>query len=143
MPPKKGITFGKIGSSMNHLSIHTKDNAKDAEGFGKFGTKISDAEDVVAESTQEMEKAMGIKGFGKVAKSFNLEEMVAQSKQAAKERAFASQVNKIQESASEESDEDFVGPPLPTQSEPKEINTFPAASENSAGKEKKKVTRLK
>nr|CAG4650023.1 EOG090X0364 [Sida crystallina] len=102
MPPKKGITFGKIGvgpigSSMGHLSIqHQNQTSSSSGGF---------------ESTQEMESAMGIKGFGKVAKSFDLEAMVAQSKLVAKQRA--TEVEKVAESSSDDSDGDVIGPPLP------------------------------
>ncbi len=133
MPPKKGITFGKIGtgplgSSLGQLSLQpTQISDSDSAGFGKFGqgsktsaavaakNRANDPDELVPESTGELEAAMGIRGFGKVAKSFDIEALVQESKKTAMERAALSaqtQQKKQAESESTDRSDDYevVGP---------------------------------
>lgn len=123
MPPKKTIAFGKIGA-FGKLSINPVQSAsKNAEsGFGKFG-KAED--EFKTEPTTDVEKMMGFQGFGKnkAAKTFDLDSLVEQSKQVARERnvikeqeAGTSQSDKEEES--ENDDDEIIGPLLPPPSEP-------------------------
>lgn len=117
MPPKKTIAFGKIGS-FGQLSIHppateTLKQKSSNDGFGTFGK----TDEFKAESTADVEQAMGFQGFGKSkttnsAKSFDLETLVEQSKQVARERNVGKPIEPETEEADED-DQDVVGPMLP------------------------------
>lgn len=113
MPPKKTIAFGKIGS-FGQLTIgsppaEVPKNSND--GFGTFGK----SEEFKAESTTDVELAMGFQGFGKnkksAAQTFDLDSLVEQSKQMAKERNAAKIIP--QETQPDEADSELIGPPLP------------------------------
>lgn len=127
MPPKKAIAFGKIGSfGQLTISSQTQQPPKSEDGgFGKFGKTD---EEYNAEPTTAVEQAMGFQGFGKnkagPAKNFDLESLVEQSKQVARER----NLEKIKEMEAknveeqEKEDNELIGPPLPPPAElPKEI----------------------
>ena len=130
MPPKKGITFGKIGigpigSSLGQLTIEQAKKESDSAGFGKFGKNSSENDEVVPESTQEVEEALGFKGFGKAAKSFDLDALLEESKKVAKQRtAVIQQQQEKQSSSEEESDEEVIGP-LPPPLEPPKAEAKP------------------
>lgn len=125
MPPKKLIAFGKIGAfGQLTISGEKKEENVTRVGFGKFG---KNDEEFVPEPTKDVQEVMGFQGFGcsKAAKTFDLDTLVEQSKQVAKERIHASKKDSPDTDASqsnqdEDSDDDFVGPappplaPLPT-----------------------------
>ena len=129
MPPKKGIAFGKIGS-FGQLTLNpSPKDAKDESvgGFGKFTTKNKDEDDFMPEPTEAVQQAMGFQGFGKskAAKGFDIESLVEQNKQSARERALLKKPEEPEPTTSnqkeqeEESDEDVVGPmPAPPAPEP-------------------------
>ncbi len=142
MPPKKGIAFGKIGS-FGQLSISsntqpTKSNDGDG-GFGKFGKS---EEEFHSEPTTAVQQAMGFQGFGKnktaPVKNFDLESLVEQSKQVARERT-TRKVSEVEDATQqpEEEDEDIIGPPLPpppaqtTSNESEQSNVFVAPKKMS------------
>ncbi|KAJ0171300.1 hypothetical protein K1T71_012850 [Dendrolimus kikuchii] len=136
---KKPISFGKISFNL----AKQKDNSDQSEantatsGFGTFGrTPIQEhkeIEDITDDlENQHVQQVMGIKNFGKKAKSFNLQEMVEQAKKTAQEankrrleaeaaNNFSSQDQsvllgllppKLREDTDD--DDDFIGPPIPT-----------------------------
>nr|SVE75022.1 EOG090X0364 [Daphnia dolichocephala] len=115
MPPKKAIAFGKIGAfgQLSISSVVPVASKSDDGGFGKFGK--SD-EEFRVEPTTDVEKAMGFQGFGKnkaaPVKTFDIESLVEQSKQVARERN-AKKVDEIEPEDQEKADEDIVGPSLP------------------------------
>lgn len=115
MPPKKAIAFGKIGSfGQLSISSNTQPATKsDDGGFGKFGK--SD-EEFLAEPTTDVEQAMGFQGFGKnkaaPVNHFDIESLVEQSKQVARERNIK-KISDLANKIEEESAEDTVGPMPP------------------------------
>nr|CAG4642384.1 EOG090X0364 [Evadne anonyx] len=137
MPPKKSIAFGNIGtfgSSLKNLKIDSteKDSGNEKGGFGKFGKSASEGGgSFIPEPTEEVEELMGFKGFGngKVSRNFNIESLVEQSKQFA--RTLIPAKPSVEESnpsqPDDESDDEFIGPPMPP-AEPvvKEIETTTA-----------------
>lgn len=139
MPPKKGITFGRIGGSLSKLSIKSVDNVEESEsGFGTFGKSDDDTKGLVAESVAEMEKAMGIGAFGKTAKKFDVETLVAQSRQMARERAVVP-VQTSESDDSDYSDGEVIGP-LPPPTIP---TTQPAVASDPASDSEEKVEDVK
>uniref|UniRef100_A0AAR5Q082 WD repeat-containing protein 55 homolog n=1 Tax=Dendroctonus ponderosae TaxID=77166 RepID=A0AAR5Q082_DENPD len=65
---------------------------------------------------QQMKEVMGISAFGKKAKTFDINEMMAQVKATAREITKKAEEDKPVESSSDESSEDeLIGPPLPPQ----------------------------
>lgn len=135
MPPKKAIAFGKIGS-LSQLSLNPsrKESAgDDVGGFGKFSTK-SKEDDFTPEPTEAVKEVMGFQGFGKgkAAKEFDIESLVEQNKQTAREIASQKKVDEPEASTSEankeaesEDEEDVVGPmpPPPPPAEPHSFKT--------------------
>lgn len=112
MPPKKTIAFGKIGS-FGQLTIGSPPaevQKSSNDGFGTFGK----SEEFKVESTTDVELAMGFQGFGKnkksAAQTFDLDSLVEQSKQMAKERNAAKPIPQEQ---TDEADNQLIGPPLP------------------------------
>nr|SVE74082.1 EOG090X0364 [Daphnia barbata] len=112
MPPKKAIAFGKIGA-FGQLSISSNTQVaskSDDGGFGKFGR--SD-EEFRVEATTDVEKAMGFQGFGKnkaaPLKTFDIESLVEQSKQVARERN-ARKIDEMEPEDQEKAVLDTVGP---------------------------------
>ncbi len=136
MPPKKAIAFGKIGS-FGQLSISSNSQVaakREDGGFGKFG-KADD--EFKAEPTTAVQEAMGFQGFGKSkapAKIFDLESLVEQSKQVARERSLA-KISSEAGTSTQESEEadhaDIVGPPLPPPSEPVTKEIKPSEASNT------------
>jgi hypothetical protein len=144
MPPKKAIAFGKIGSfGQLTISSNTQPAKSDSGdgGFGKFGK--SD-EEFRTEPTTAVQQAMGFQGFGKnkaaPVKQFDLESLVEQSKQVARERT-TRKVNEKEDATEEpeEDDEDVIGPPLPppvqtTSKESEQLSNVLNASKKSSKK---------
>lgn len=140
MPPKKGIAFGKIGS-FGQLSISTQPATKSEDsGFGKFGK--SD-EEFRVEPTADVERAMGFQGFGKnkaaPVKNFDLESLVEQSKQVARERN-ALKVNEVVNSIEEEVTEEMIGPTPPPQKTESISKESEKSKVSSAPKKSSKLT---
>jgi len=118
---ERSTGFGKFGNKSSKVDVRVNANCEDV--------------DVVPEAdpeNQRMQKVMGFGGFGKKCKQFNIEEMLEQVTKTAKER---SRVNtdsavekfgplsikdaenkrkeKLNEQTKGDSDDDFIGPPVP------------------------------
>lgn len=139
---KKPISFGKISFNLAKSTEITKSDANETtSGFGTFGRTLIQEQNEIEEIAEDLEnqhvqQVMGIKNFGKKAKSFNLQEMVEQAKKTAQEankrrlEAEAANTLAIEESepvtglppktpdspsADDDDDgEDLIGPPIPT-----------------------------
>ncbi len=146
MPPKKAIAFGKIGSfgqlSISSSTQPTKSDDGEA-GFGKFGKS---EEEFRAEPTTAVQQAMGFQGFGKnkaaPIKNFDLESLVEQSKQVARERT-TKKVSEIEATTEEpeEDDEDVIGPPLPPPAQSTSKESEPSNVLDEPQKSSKKHTK--
>ncbi|XP_057368195.1 gastrulation defective protein 1 homolog [Daphnia carinata] len=141
MPPKKAIAFGKIGS-FGQLSISSNSQVsakREDGGFGKFGKAD---EEFSAEPTADVERTMGFQGFGKnkVApiKNFDLESLVEQSKQVARERNTL-KVNEMVNSIEVEAAEDVIGPIPPPQATESSVKESEEGKVSSAQKKSSKM----
>lgn len=149
MNSKKVITFGKIGKNLNRENRETSQCTEPAaSGFGTFGrkslesnvTRMNEIRPEDEEETQNLKEVMGITGFGKKAKSFDVQEMlenitrtISINKTSEKIKHDES-VTKTQtdiehasqeetkdndssenESSSDSEEEDLVGPPIPSE----------------------------
>lgn len=107
----KKITFGKISPNFAENSRHIKATGT----IGVFGPPkaIENIED--DGEGQKVKEVMGISTFGKKAKTFDIQEMIAQVKATAKEIMPNREENESEQSESEDdSDNDsFIGPPIP------------------------------
>ena len=147
MPPKKSIAFGKIGvfgtSVKNPTNAPTeKDDENSEGGFGRFGKSTTEGEgSFVPEPTNDVENLMGFKGFGngKAAKVFNIESLVEQTKQFARTRITANSTVQETNSSDGESDEEFVGPPMPPAETVPEKESEPTIPKESVSFKKPKV----
>lgn len=130
MNSKKIITFGKISTNLEKPAVEASVEVS-SSGFGTFGKKreennVKKMEEIRPEDeeeTQNMQSMMGIAGFGKKAKWFDVQEMlenisktVSSNKAAAlvssDEEGTESKKNENQES-DDDDDDDFIGPSLP------------------------------
>ncbi|KZC14731.1 PREDICTED: gastrulation defective protein 1 homolog [Dufourea novaeangliae] len=139
MNKKKVITFGKITKDLNQPPQSTENIST---GFGTFGKKLPETNVIKMneirpedeEETQNLKEVMGITGFGKKAKSFDVQEMLENiTKTIHSTKVAATEKDKdsseiIDKSSEEEStnthkddsddddddDESFIGPPLPS-----------------------------
>lgn len=141
MNTKKGITFGKINKDL------TRDMTKNTEiissGFGTFGkksletniTKINEIKPEDEEESQNLKQVMGITGFGKKAKSFDVQEMLENiTKTINNSKVSNINIKSIEKESKttpakevikdidiinngstndNEEDDDFIGPPIP------------------------------
>lgn len=141
MNTKKGITFGKINKNL------TRDMTKNTEiissGFGTFGkksletniTKINEIKPEDEEESQNLKQVMGITGFGKKAKSFDVQEMLENiTKTINNSKVSNINIKSIEKESKttpakevikdidiinngstndNEEDDDFIGPPIP------------------------------
>lgn len=141
MNTKKGITFGKINKDL------TRDMTKNTEiinsGFGTFGkksletniTKINEIKPEDEEESQNLKQVMGITGFGKKAKSFDVQEMlenitktinnskvsniniksIEKESKTAPAKEVIKDIDIINNGSTNdnEEDDDFIGPPIP------------------------------
>ncbi|XP_076247672.1 gastrulation defective protein 1 homolog [Calliopsis andreniformis] len=150
MNSKKVITFGKISKDLN--KEQTQNTEPVSSGFGTFGkklpeknvTKMNEIKPEDEEETQSLKQVMGITGFGKKAKSFDVQEMlenitktISSNKTAIVDREKKTETserspeketndthnndNKDDEDGEdddddddEDEDDDFIGPPVPT-----------------------------
>lgn len=108
----KKITFGKISPNFAENSRHIKATGT----IGVFGPPKA-IENIEEDGEgQKVKEVMGISTFGKKAKTFDIQEMIAQVKATAREIVPNRQDNETEESEREESDSDndsFIGPPIP------------------------------
>lgn len=146
MNSKKTITFGKISASLNKPALEASETS--SSGFGTFGrkreeTNVRKMEEIKPEDeeeTQSMQKLMGIVGFGKKAKSFDVQEMMENitktlnsNKVAAVEKEKSDEIAESKEDeVSDDDDDDFIGPVIP----PSLPVTSEATKDSNAGKKK-------
>ncbi|EZA50084.1 hypothetical protein DMN91_006312 [Ooceraea biroi] len=160
---KKTITFGKISANLNKDASSTSSEAvaeTSNSGFGKFGkkreetnvTQMAEIKPEDEEESQNIKKLMGISGFGKVAKSFDIQEMMENitktiniNKAAALEREKSSDDsveskkdddndgdnNDHHDNNDDSDDDDFIGPPIPP-----ELTSDKEEVRNAAGKKR-------
>jgi len=132
MNSKKIITFGKISANLNKSLPETSAETS-SSGFGTFGRKreennvkkMDEIKPEDEEETQNIQKMMGITGFGKKAKSFDVQEMMENiTKTLSSNRTIVLEKEKPSEEDSEstkddtkesDEDDDFIGPPIPSE----------------------------
>ncbi|XP_076030695.1 WD repeat-containing protein 70-like isoform X2 [Oratosquilla oratoria] len=130
MMNKGKISFGKIGFSLmkkdeesNKIQNEKNEtsNEQTVGGFGSF-SKLEISPDPKSKPKENVSSIMGFEGFGKKAKEFDLEKMVADSRRYAAEKKKAKQeiMTKVEDKEQvneddegEDSSEEFIGPPLP------------------------------
>ncbi|XP_060520325.1 gastrulation defective protein 1 homolog [Cylas formicarius] len=109
----KKITFGKISANFSEKS----DKIEATGTIGTFGEPK--AMEILEDDkeAQQMKEVMGIMGFGKKAKSFDINEMMNQVKATARELTKKQVEDKFEEPNKDFSDDDhsddFIGPPIP------------------------------
>ncbi|XP_029670434.1 gastrulation defective protein 1 homolog [Formica exsecta] len=131
MNSKKIITFGKISANLEKPATEASVEVS-SSGFGTFGKKreennVKKMEEIKPEDEEEiqnMQKLMGITGFGKKAKSFDVQEMLENiTKTISSNKATALVTDKSSDENTEskkndneeiDDDDDFIGPPLPS-----------------------------
>lgn len=108
---RKKIAFGKIGSNFMRGSENRNDIVIQ-NGFGKFGgtsTNSVETESIPQDpETQKVKETMGITGFGRKAKTFDVEEMVKQIHQTVRDKTKDIIKDNTKDNSEEESD--IVGP---------------------------------
>ncbi|KAG5325114.1 GAD1 protein, partial [Pseudoatta argentina] len=127
MNSKKTITFGKISANLDKLTPEAFIETS-SSGFGIFGKKreenyvkkMDEIRPEDEEETRSLQKLMGITGFGKKAKSFDVQEMMENiTKTINSNKASMVEQEKFDEVAESKKDEvnddddDFIGPPIP------------------------------
>jgi len=145
MNSKKTITFGKISANLDKSTLEAPVETS-SSGFGTFGRKreetnvqrMDEIKPEDEEETRSMQKLMGITGFGKKAKSFDVQEMmenitktISSSKAIAVEKEKSEEVAEVREDKVSD-DDDFIGPPIPS-SMPITLET---TKDSNAGKKK-------
>lgn len=109
----KKISFGKISPNFAQNSVHIKATGT----IGTFGPPkaIENIED--DGEGQRVKEVMGISTFGKKAKTFDIQEMIAQVKATAKELKPIREESNTEKSTDEDDDSDeddeFIGPQVP------------------------------
>ncbi|XP_066151399.1 gastrulation defective protein 1 homolog [Euwallacea fornicatus] len=108
----KKISFGKISGHFGKNPIPVKPTGT----IGTFGPPkvIENLED--DRESQEIKNVMGIASFGKKAKTFDIQELMTQVKETAKQLTKTVEEDKPPEQDAESSsddEDDFIGPPLP------------------------------
>ncbi|XP_015602153.1 gastrulation defective protein 1 homolog [Cephus cinctus] len=128
---KKKITFGKIGQGL--ISQQELPEEPTTSGFGTFGQKppekncnaMKEIRPEDEEEMQTLQKVMGMTGFGKKAKSFDIQEILDNISKTIGSHKAAMQGKEgneaktlvISQQCQEESKEDdlLIGPPIPSQ----------------------------
>uniref|UniRef100_A0A0C9QU76 CG5543_1 protein n=1 Tax=Fopius arisanus TaxID=64838 RepID=A0A0C9QU76_9HYME len=122
---KKSITFGKIGSSLPTPGAPAPSLPVATSGFGKFGkkppektaTEIDEIRPEDDEESDSLRKIMGMTGFGKKAKAFDVQEMMENIKKTMRasqpEKSADSSEKSLTPDADSSSSEDEVIGPLP------------------------------
>ncbi|KYQ50982.1 Gastrulation defective protein 1 like protein [Trachymyrmex zeteki] len=127
MNSKKTITFGKISANLDKLTPEAYIETS-SSGFGTFGKKreennvkkMDEIRPEDEEETRSIQKLMGITGFGKKAKSFDVQEMMENiTKTINSNKASTIEQEKSDEVAESKKDEvndddDFIGPSIPS-----------------------------
>ncbi|XP_076228878.1 gastrulation defective protein 1 homolog [Nomia melanderi] len=142
MSTKKVITFGKITKDLNQ-ERSSENTEGTSSGFGTFGKKLPETNIIKMneikpedeEETHNLKQIMGITGFGKKAKSFDVQEMLENiTKTLNSNKTVASDKEKkspdVADKSSEEEpksasptdenkddedeDNDLIGPPIPS-----------------------------
>jgi len=127
MNSKKTITFGKISANLDKLTPEVSVETSNS-GFGIFGKKreennvkkMDEIKPEDEEETRSIQKLMGITGFGKKAKSFDVQEMmenITKTINSNKASMVEEKFDEVAESKKDEvddDDDDFVGPPIPS-----------------------------
>ncbi|KAJ3663522.1 hypothetical protein Zmor_007776 [Zophobas morio] len=109
---KGKISFGKISANFGQ-------NAEKIEPSGTIGTfgppKAMELLEDDSKEQEHIKEVMGITSFGKKAKSFDIQEMMAQVKATARELTKTSDPPLPEPPEDEdEDDDDLIGPPIPT-----------------------------
>ncbi|XP_076685589.1 gastrulation defective protein 1 homolog [Andrena cerasifolii] len=138
MNTKKVITFGKISKDLKREQPENTEVT--SSGFGTFGkklpetnvTKMNEIKPEDEEEAHNLKEVMGITGFGKKAKSFDVQEMlenitktinynkitveekVRQSEVIEKPMNEAKSTDNNDSDNDEDSEDEFIGPPVPT-----------------------------
>lgn len=89
---KPKISFGKFKLPAKEPPIENADKKEETSGFGTFGKSSEPLNKAITEietdlECKQMENVLGISGFGKKAKQFNLDEMVQMARKNAPRRA--------------------------------------------------------
>ncbi|KAF7282775.1 gastrulation defective protein 1 homolog [Rhynchophorus ferrugineus] len=112
----KKITIGKISANFSERSA----NIEATGTIGTFGPPkaIEVLED--DKESQQVKDVMGITSFGKKAKTFNIDDMMAQVKATAREITKQPEISSTKEASDndsnleeDEDNSDFIGPPIP------------------------------
>ncbi|KAL3284771.1 hypothetical protein HHI36_018914 [Cryptolaemus montrouzieri] len=109
---KGKISFGKISSNFGH-------NSKVIEASGTIGQvstlvapqEIENLDDEAEKEKQDIKDLIGIMSFGKKAKTFDIQEMMEQVKQTAREVTKKPEEDHSDEESEDE--DDLIGPPIP------------------------------
>ncbi|XP_077284006.1 gastrulation defective protein 1 homolog [Arctopsyche grandis] len=115
---KNLISFGKIAlpKVLKSGDVDTAPN-DESGGFGTFGRtrEIVDISNEDDSEAQQMKEVLGIQEFGKKAKTFNVEQMLEEVKKTARSVAPLKKESLLPiEQSNDDSDDDLIGPPLPT-----------------------------
>ncbi|XP_055704986.1 gastrulation defective protein 1 homolog [Phlebotomus papatasi] len=112
------ITFGKISFTKASSSIENSVEGSQNEGFGTFGknapvNKLNEAIEEITDDleSQHVKEVMGISGFGRKAKSFDIAEQIAKARHTAPAPKVPEKAPEIP--GDEEEDDDEVIGPLP------------------------------
>lgn len=147
MNSKKTITFGKISANLDKLTPEAYIETS-SSGFGTFGKKreennvkkMDEIRPEDEEETRSIQKLMGITGFGKKAKSFDVQEMMENiTKTINSNKASTIEQEKSDEVAESKKDEvndddDFIGPSIPS--------SLPVTSEATEDSKKDALVRI-
>lgn len=130
----KKISFGKISANFSQ-------NAQKIEATGSIGTFGPPKAIQVLEDdgeAQQIKDVMGISSFGKKAKSFDIQEMIAQVKATAKELTSHKPSSDTTDTSESEESDDMIGPPIPetvTQNNSDSLNDEKEDSDTDLGDE--------
>lgn len=108
----KKITFGQISPNFAENSLHIKATGT----IGSFGPPkaIQNVED--DSEGEKVKEVMGISTFGKRAKTFDIQDMIAQVKATAKELRLGKEELELEnpsEDSTSDDEDDLIGPPVP------------------------------
>ncbi|XP_059622309.1 gastrulation defective protein 1 homolog [Phlebotomus argentipes] len=113
---KPKITFGKISFTKASSEGGNSGENPQNEGFGTFGknapvNKLNQAIEEIADDleSQHVKEVMGISGFGRKAKNFDIAEQIAKARQVPKRNPVQSQEVAAKEEEGEDED-DVIGP---------------------------------
>lgn len=142
MNTKKTITFGKISKSLASETPETV--LPSSSGFGTFGkrlveTNTNEIKEIKPEDEEEMQnlqKVMGLTGFGKKAKSFDVDEMlktITKTINNHKAEVLEKESEVSEKIDNKGEDEDLIGPPIPALAQEEQSNHKDESKINSSG----------